>query len=67
LSLRLGGKTDNGTPVPVMDCVRLISIPSITLPAVAQGRAGGAGIPPGGVPQIGGGVPQTAAPGLQPQ
>jgi len=33
LWLRLGGKTDNGIQIPAMDCVRLISIPSITLPA----------------------------------
>jgi len=69
LTLRLGGKTDTGTPVPVMDCIRLISIPSITLPAVAQGRAGGAGgpgsLPPGAVGGAGG--PPTVAPGLQPQ
>jgi prepilin-type N-terminal cleavage/methylation domain-containing protein len=65
LTLRLGGKTENGTPVPVMDCVRLISIPSITLPAVAQGRAGGGGaFPPAGAGGIGG-VPQVGAPGLQ--
>jgi len=53
LSLRLGGKTENGVQVPVMDCVRLISIPSITLPAAAQGRAGGAG----GFPPIAGPAP----------
>jgi len=62
----LGGKTDTGTPVPVMDCVRLISIPSITLPAVAQGRAGGAGaLPPAAAGGVGGSP--VGAPGLQPQ
>ena len=51
LSLRFGGHTESGNKVPDLDCVRLISIPSITLPGIIQnGRPGG----PGGLNRLGG-------------
>jgi type II secretion system protein J len=64
LSLRLGGRTETGRTVPVMDCVRIISIPSITLPSVAQNRAAGGPGGPGGLnPRNFGGVPNQIQPG----
>jgi type II secretion system protein J len=50
LSLRFGGHTDSGNKVPVLDCVRLISLPSITLPGIIQNGRPGAGGAPGQQP-----------------
>lgn len=49
LSLSFGGTTQTGNKVPVLDCVKLISIPSETLPGVMQ-----RGLPGGPPPGLGG-------------